>query len=114
MGAAGAVQELSNLLWAFVKFRHSPRRLLTALEARVGDPEVVARMQSSNWAVLVWAAATMGMELQASTYAALPVGDALGAFSAAEQCNVLWCGCASKFAVLCADRSLCCRVRAKW
>jgi len=57
----------------------------------VGDPDVAARMQSSNWAVLVWAAATMGVELQAATYAALPGGDALGAFSAAEQCNVLWC-----------------------
>ncbi|KAK9839445.1 hypothetical protein WJX81_002493 [Elliptochloris bilobata] len=57
-------QELSNLLWAFVKFRHIPRRFIAALEARLGDPELTARMQSSSWAVLVWAAATLGVELQ--------------------------------------------------
>lgn len=62
-----------------------------ALEARLGEPGLRARMQSSSWAVLVWAAATLGLELQTSTYAALPASDTLAAFSAAEQCNLLWC-----------------------
>ena len=88
------MQELSNLLWAFVKFRYIPRRLFAALEARLGDPELSTRMQSCNWAVLVWAAATLGVELQMATYAALPEGNALDAFSSAEQCNMLWCSLA--------------------
>lgn len=75
-----------------MKFRYIPRRLFAALEARLGDPELATRMQSCNWAVLVWAAATLGMELHAATYSALPKGSALDAFSAAEQCNMLWCG----------------------
>lgn len=88
---AAPMQELSNLFWAFAKLRYVPRRLVAALEARLGEPGLRARMQSSSWAVLVWAAATLGMELQTGTYAALPSGDALAAFSAAEQCNLLWC-----------------------
>ncbi len=86
------MQELSNLLWAFVKFRYIPRRLFAALEARLGDPELSTLMQSCIWAVLVRAAETPGVELQEVPYAALLDGNALDSFNAADHCNMLWCG----------------------
>ena len=86
------MQELMNILWAFVQFKYRAKQLLPKLEEAVQQPDQAARLTGSDWASLAWGFASLGEVLTPSAATAINEHSAtcLEAMKPAELCNLLW------------------------
>ena len=86
------MQELMNILWAFVQFRYRAKQLLPKLEEAVRQPDQAAQLTGSDWASLAWGFASLGEILTppAATMINEHGATCLEAMKPVELCNLLW------------------------
>jgi len=88
----GTVQELMNILWAYVKFRHIPQEFVAKVLSIVQVEDRACAFRPSDWASLIWGLASLGMSTSAEAMRAIieHASQHLPSMTASELCNVLW------------------------
>lgn len=86
------LQELMNILWAFVKCRFVPHKFLAGLSTHLAQEDVAQSLRPSDWAALVWGSASLGVRLPGPAIDSINEHGAqcLVEMTPAELCNMLW------------------------
>lgn len=86
------MQELMNILWAFVKFRFVPTDFVGMLLKSVQDEKRAHAFRASDWAALIWGLASLGISVPAEAMSAINSAavQSVPNMTAPELCNVIW------------------------
>ncbi len=86
------LQELMNILWAFVQYRYQPEQLLAKLNEAIQQPDLASQFKASDWASLVWGFASSGASMTPAAATAISKHsmNLLGSMNSSELCNLLW------------------------
>ena len=90
--AAVALQELMNMLWAFVQYRYQPKNFLAKLGEAVPQADQTSTYKGADWASLVWGFASLGAAVNPAAAAAISQHSAplVQSMNSSELCNLAW------------------------